>query len=414
MHDRLTTRRLFLQAAAALPAIATSPAQAAPDKNPELLSPLEFGLDPKLTYFNTASAGLTPKRVLDRTIEAWQKLETDPVPMAYYSGPGTVVSAADEVRGKAARLIGCEADEILLTRGTTDGITTLSSSIRLRAGDRVLLSDQEHEGGEVGWLHRERRDGILVDRVNIPIGDHDTSAITGRFADAVRPGTRVICVSHVLSPTGLRMPIAEIAAMARSRNILCVVDGAQAVGGLPVDVRALGCHAYATSGHKWLIGPKGTGFVYVSRDAGELIDPPQWLLGRNFGSNSAGLGPLTLMVGLGQAIDDLAAVGLARVEAHNVRLRNRFYSGLSKISDLRLVSPPPGLSATALVAAELPQRIDSKVMRERMRDRHGVIVKMAEKRWFNGIRFSPHIYNDEHQVDTAIAALRAELGNFST
>ena len=409
MHDRLTTRRLFLQAAAALPALATSPAQAAPDKNPELLSHREFGLDPKLTYFNTASAGLTPKRVLARTIEAWQKLETDPVPMAYYSEPGTVVSAADEVRGKAARLIGCEADEILLTRGTTDGITTLSSSIRLRAGDRVLLSDQEHEGGEVGWLHRERRDGILVDRVNIPIGDHDTSAITARFADAVRPSTRVICVSHVLSPTGLRMPIAEIAAMARSRNILCVVDGAQAVGGLPVDVRALGCHAYATSGHKWLMGPKGTGILYIAQVAQDAIAPVQWELGRRYISDSAGLGPMTLAIGLGQAADMCRAANPASVQSHNLILRNRFHAALSNMTRVRLVSPPPGPVATALIAFTLPDELESVAFRMRMHERHNIMVKSAEKRWFNGLRFSPHVFNTEAEVDRAVAALDQEL-----
>lgn len=411
MNERLTTRRLFMQAATLLPALTTSPARAALAESHDLLPYRAFGLDPGLTYFNTASAGLTSKRVLARTIEAWRKLESDPVPMAYYPAADTVVTAADQVRGKAAKLIACEPDEILLTRGTTDGITTLANSIRFREGDRVILTDQEHEGGEVGWLHCQRRDGIVVDRVNIPIGDRDISAIVARFAAAIRPRTRVISVSHVLSPTGLRMPIAEIAALARSQNIICVVDGAQAVGGLPVDVRALGCHAYATSGHKWLLGPKGTGFVYVSKDAGELIAPPQWLYGRNFGSNSAGLGPLTLMIGLGQAIDDLAAIGLARVETHNLGLRNRFYARLATFPGLRVVSPPPGPLATALVAAELPVSIDSKLLRERMHDRHGVVIKMAEKRWFNGIRFSPHIFNDEDQVDFAIAALRTELGD---
>ena len=100
--------------------------------------------------------------------------------MGYSPAPDSIVSAADRVGGKAAALIGCSADEILLTRSTTDGITTLANSIRLKEGDRVLLTDQEHEGGEVGWQHRQRRDGIVVDRVSIPIGDNDTDAITTR------------------------------------------------------------------------------------------------------------------------------------------------------------------------------------------------------------------------------------------
>ncbi|MDB5680671.1 MAG: aminotransferase class V-fold PLP-dependent enzyme [Sphingomonas bacterium] len=407
-----TTRRHFLQGAVALPAVAARPLGNAAAGDPPLLSRRELGLDPDLVYLNTASAGPTPKRILASTIEAWQRLETEPVYMGYSPAPDSIVSAADRVRGKAAALIGCSADEILLTRGTTDGITTLANSIRLKEGDRVLLTDQEHEGGEVGWQHRQRRDGIVVDRVSIPIGDNDTDAITARFAAAIRPRTRVIGFSHVLSPTGLLMPVAEIAGLAKKHGALCIVDGAQAVGAMAVDVRALGCDAYATSGHKWLMGPKGTGFVFISEGATGDIQPPQWFSDRKFGSNSFGLGPMTLAIGLGQAIDDMLAIGMHRVEAHNLALRHLFYAALADIASLQLVSPPPGPLATALVAAALPPGVDSKLMRIRLHDRHRVVLKMAEKRWFNGIRFSPHIFNVEADVGKAMAALRAELGNW--
>jgi selenocysteine lyase/cysteine desulfurase len=223
----------------------------------------------------------------------------------------------------------------------------------------------------------------------------------------------VISVSHVLSPTGLRMPVAQIAALARSKNCLCIVDGAQAVGGIAVDVKALGCDAYATSGHKWLMGPKGTGFLYVRNDSSQPIRPAQWLFDRRFVSNSAGLGPIPLAIGLGEAIDRAQALGIPAIKRRIIALRNRFYAELGNFTELRIVSPPPGPLATALVAVILPTRIDSKLIRDRLHDRHGVIVKMAEKRWFNGIRFSPHIFNDEVQVDAALSALRTELKAFA-
>ncbi|MGH9940689.1 MAG: aminotransferase class V-fold PLP-dependent enzyme, partial [Blastocatellia bacterium] len=98
-------------------------------------------------------------------------------------------------------------------------------------------------------------------------------AVCLRFAAAITRNTRVISVSHVLTSTGLRMPVAELAALARDRGVLCVVDGAQAVGQIAVNVSALRCHAYAASGHKWLMGPKGTGLLYVSPDAADAIAP---------------------------------------------------------------------------------------------------------------------------------------------
>ena len=195
---------------------------------------------------------------------------------------------------------------------------------------------------------------------------------------------------------------------------LCIVDGAQAVGEIAVDVKALGCDAYATSGHKWLMGPKGTGFAYIDNRVGDAIAPAEWLLDRRFGSNSAGVGPMALAIGLGEAIDHMLALGVARVEQHNLALRNRIYGEFARIPELRLVSPPPGPLATALVAAELPAAIDSRLVLKRMHDRHRIIIKMAEKRWFNGIRFSPHIFNTAAEVETALTALRTELANWRT
>ena len=412
MDELRATRRGLVKALAGLPAIAAVLPNRLPANAGTLLARDELLLEPGLIHLNTASAGPTTKRVLARTMAAWRQLETDPVAQSYYDDPGTVFSAADAVRGKAAALIGATPDNILVTRGTTDGITTLAHSIRLKEGDRVLLSNLEHEGGEVGWLHRSRLDGVVIDRVNLPFTEHDPSRIVDAYAAAISPRTRVISVSHVLAPTGLKMPIREIAALARAHRILCVVDGAQAAGHVPVDVKALGCHAYATSGHKWLMGPKGIGFVFIASDAEESFELAQWQLGRQVGSNSAGLGPLTLAVGLGQAIDDLRGIGADRVTSHNFALAGRVHRALSEMPGLQVVSAPPGPGATAMVAAILPRSIDAEQLHHRMRQRHRVVIKLAEKRWFNGIRLSPHLFNSEAEVDIALAALRSEIGNW--
>jgi selenocysteine lyase/cysteine desulfurase len=220
----------------------------------------------------------------------------------------------------------------------------------------------------------------------------------------------VISVSHVITTTGLRMPIARISALARAHGILCIVDGAQAAGAIDVDVRALGCHAYATSGHKWLMGPKGTGLVYISRDAGARIEPTRWELGRTYGSESTGLGPQPLAIGLGAAIAALRATGMAEVERHNVALRNYAWRRLAEYPRVALVGPPPAPGNTPLVAFRLPVGIVARDLRIRLTQAHNVVVKSAEPRWLNGLRLSPHIFNTEQDIDAAIAALRAELG----
>lgn len=404
------SRREFL-AAVGVGAAATQ-AQAArlgaPSSSLPVLS--DYMLAPGLIHLNTASLGPTSRTVFERTVEAWRTLETSPVYMGYgKSDDRKVVIQADAVRVKGAILLGCDADEILITHGTTDGMNTVAQGIALKAGDRILTTDQEHEGGSYCWDYRARRDGVAIDRIPISLDEFEPVPIVRRFEQAITPATRVISLSHVITTTGLRMPVAEIAAMARARDILCVVDGAQAAGNIAVDVKALGCHAYATSGHKWLMGPKGTGLLYVSRDADARIAPIQWTDARRYGAESAGVGAMTLVVGFGTALDAIHDWGMAAIERHNLELRTRLYAGLQRISGLRLAGPPPGPRASAMVACILPDRFDSRAVQQAMHQRHSIIVKMAEKRWINGLRFSPHVFNTAAEVDRALRALQVEL-----
>ena len=192
---------------------------------------------------------------MERTISAWKQLELDPVAYGY----GEQEHAMDDVRAQAAAFLHCKTDELVLTRSTTDGMNWVAQGLTLAAGDHVLTTDQEHPGGRACWDYVARRYGVTLDVVAIPPGENDALAIVDRMAKAITPRTRVLSFSHLLSSTGLRMPVAELSALARARGCIAVVDGAQAVGGIAVDVKALGCHAYATSGHKWLLAPKGQG-----------------------------------------------------------------------------------------------------------------------------------------------------------
>ncbi len=390
---------------AALAAIGLSPAGSALASTPA--SP-EYGFAPGLAYLNTASLGPTPRSVREAMDRAWTELETNPVRMAY--GEGAVLAQTDTARAQIGAALGCAADELLLTRSTTDAMNIVAGGTRLSEGDRVLTTDQEHEGGTYCWTNLARRRGVAVDVIPISPTDRDPDAIVARFASALRPSTRLISVSHVISATGHRMPVEQIAALARSKGVACVIDGAQAWGQIPVDVKAIGCDAYATTGHKWMMGPKGCGVLYLSPQVGEAIQPVQLEDGHRFDSNSTGVGCLPLAIGLGVAAEAMRKRGLEVVAAHNLALRDRAYEGLVRLG-LTLASAPPGHPmGTALVAAYLPDRLDSNAFRRAMHDRHNVVVKMAEKRWFNGFRLSPHLFNTEADIDRALAAIGIELG----
>ena len=367
----------------------------------------EYLFEPGLNYLNTAALGPTPRTVLDKVLKAWYELELNPVMMAY--GQGAVHVATDYAREQVAALIGCAADELLITRSATEAMNSVALGLNLERGDRVLTTDVEHEGGSVGWDYLKRRRGIGIDVVSIVPGDFDTKAIISRFEKAITDRTKVISVSHVISSTGLRMPIAEIAALAKNRGILCVVDGAQAVGGIDVDVKKLGCHAYVATGHKWLMGPKGTGFLYISKDASSLIQPVQRENGVRFVVSSTGIGSLPLVVGLGAAVEAMRKRGMATVEKSIIELRDRAYAGLSKITKIQMVSPPPGPLTTALLAFKLPDSVNSGAFREVLLKKYRIVVKVEPRRVFNGNRISPHIFNTEKDIDAAILAIRTEL-----
>lgn len=412
----MKTRRNFLAAAGAASLLAGS--RSSLSATTALAGPVamdaaitthasEYMLSPGLIYLNTGSAGPTRRAVLERTIQAWTALETNPVQQAY--GQEGVVVWTDQVRAQVAAFLGCSVEEILITRSTSEGMNTVAQSMRLNANDRVLTTDQEHEGGTACWHYLAERRGIGVDTVAIDHNEHDPAVIVRRFEAALKPTTKVISVSHVLWTTGLRMPVGEISALARRRGILSVVDGAQAAGQIPVNVKQIGCHAYATTGHKWMLGPKGTGMLYISADAGDAIKPLQWMGGKRVTSGSTGIGPLPLVVGLGEAIDFISKRGIQSIEAQNMALRNRAYHGLKQIPNVRMMSLEDDPMTTALVSFALPAETDVRALLNTLRIKHNIQLKAVDKNPFNGLRISPHIFNTEADIDAALVALRAEL-----
>ena len=221
-----------------------------------------------LVHLQTGSVGAMPRPVFEATVAAMSAVENDPAGETY--GPG--IGRLDKVRGKAAGLVGCELEDIILTGSATAGMFLLAHGLSFRPGDRILTTDHEHPAGRMGWDWVVHRYGVEVDTLAIAPGEGDPQAIVAQFEAAIRPETRVLSFSHILFTAGVKLPATQLCALARERDCLAIVDGAQSAGAMPVDVRTMGCHAYAASGHKWLMGPKGTGLLYLDPAMDELLD----------------------------------------------------------------------------------------------------------------------------------------------
>ncbi|MCU1289587.1 MAG: hypothetical protein JWN60_1816 [Acidobacteria bacterium] len=410
-------RRKFLSTAAASAAggvfvNSTAPFSAVQGRTNSLLSSSEnkseYLFAENLTYLNTGTIGPCRRETVRESMKMWEELESFPVKS--YGGWGAE-SLAEKTRTVAARFLGCDLSEMLITSSTTNGMNAVAQGVRLKAGDRILITDQEHGGGLSCWKYYAKYYGAVIDTVAVPNGENDAGAVLDRIKKAFTEKTRLISVSHVFSSNGLRMPIAEISALARSKGILCIVDGAQAAGAIKVNVKELGCHAYATSGHKWLMGPKGTGLLYLSKDAQDVIRPMQFDESYNTYNNGNGVVNLACILGLAKAIEYLESVGISKVEEHNLSLRNRLYEKLKDIKSIKIVSPQPGQPLVSpMLACVLPDEVDRVAFVKMLFEKHKLSIRATHKEFgFNGIRFCTHIFNTGKEVDFAAGVLRKEL-----
>jgi len=363
-----------------------------------------LGLRDGLIYLNCGTLGPVPQYTRDAVFAAWRRLEENPAD----EGFGPLLQAMEEARDKAAGYLGCALDELAVTQSTTDSMNAIAQGNNLQKGDRVLTTDHEHPGGRMCWDYLARKAGVIIDAVTLPMPPKTAGEIIDAFARQLTPATRVISASHVTYTTGLKLPIAGLAELAKAHDALLVVDGAQAPGGLKVDVKALGCHAYAASAHKWMLAPKGTGLLYIDRDARARIDPMVLQAGMATYTGATGTRNVPGIIGLGAAVELLTAVGKEAIERRVMSLRNRLYEEAGKIPGLTIVSPSPGQLASPIVTIDLPDNVNNYTIATRLKER-GIIVRVMDGHGINGIRVSPHIYTLDDDIGALVSALRELL-----
>ena len=174
-------------------------------------------------------------------------------------------------------MIGATADEIAFTRNATDGINLVLAGIDWQPGDEVITTDEEHEAMNHPLLYLQKSKGLVVKHVEV---SPDAEVMHERLEAVHSAKTRLVAMSFVTCETGTRLPGQAISQWARAHNVLCLLDGAQVSGAVPVNVREIGCDFYASNGHKWLSGPKGTGFFYGKLENRRRSRPPTWGPGR--------------------------------------------------------------------------------------------------------------------------------------
>ena len=308
----------------------------------------ELLFPPEIAYCNTGTLGAMPREVLEAQTNELRRLEVDLPDWPYYTqigAPLTGYQPREDIRGDVGRFIGADMEEIALTQNATMSMNFLANGMSYRPGDEILITDQEHGGGFGPFRLMAQRHGAVVREIDLDAAvAGGPQGVLQAFADAITPRTKVMMFSEITSSLGYRLPAKELCQLARDRGVFSIVDGAQVLGQLPVDVKDLGCDAHVSSPHKWLLAPKGSGILYIERSRQDEL----WAtLGSYNYDNRAdgafrfmqyGTGSPSMLTGLKAALDFNRRLGIERIARWNLAMTAQLHEGLKEIPNVRIHS----------------------------------------------------------------------------
>lgn len=360
-------------------------------------------------YLNTGTSGPTPRPAAEAQIALLSLFVEEgfasPVAMKAYT------RALERARRAVARFLGCKAESVALVHSTSEAIGTVAAGLPWEPGDEVIISDLEHISGIAPWVQLERTRGVRVVHLRSEGGNLRPEAVKA----AITPRTRLLCLSHVSYATGALLPVEEICGFAREAGVLSLIDGAQGAGCVPFDVASLGCDFYAMPGQKWLLGPEGTGALYVAPRALEAVEPTRvgWasLADEDAAGGEARLSPeakrfesgtvhAPAFAGLEAALRFLEGFSWERVYERIRSLAARAREALREVRGVRVLTPDE--SPSGLVSFEVEGKSPERVVRELWEKRRIVVRSIPSPR---AVRASFHAFNTEEELEHFVRAL---------
>ena len=378
-----------------------------------------FLLNPDVIFLNHGSFGACPRPVFE-AYQRWQReLEYQPVEFLGRRLPDLLAQA----RQRLGTYLNVAADDLVYVTNATTGINIVARSLPLQPGDEVLATNQEYGAVDRTWTFVCRKTGAKYVRQPIPTPVHARDALVDLIWRNVTPRTRVISLSHITSSTAMIMPIEEICRRARQAGILTVIDGAHAVGQIPLDLPAIGADFYAGNCHKWLCAPKGAGFLYARPDAQALIEP----LVVSWGWESPRPGPsrfidyhqwqgtrdISAFLAVPAAIDFMIEHDWDSVRQACHELARQVRRRLADLTGLPPNYPDHPDWYAQMVTAPLPPG-DLEALKARLYDEYRIEVPFPAWNDQQGIRVSIQGYNTQQDIDTLIDALTRLLPQVST
>lgn len=302
-----------------------------------------------ITYFDNAASSLTPEPVLEKMMEFYHEYRAN-VERGVHRLSQKAGEEYANARSKVADFINAKPEEVIMTKNTTEGINTVACGLAWRKGDKVVATNIEHHSNLIVWLRLKKRFGVDVEFVK---ANSEGVFDVADFERVIDDRTKLVAVTHASNVLGSISPIEEIAAIAHESGARILVDGAQSVPHMQLDVLEMGCDFLAFSAHK-MCGPTGIGVLYIREDLLDEVEPlcigggnikdvglDYYQLAQGPHRFEAGTPPIAEAIGLGAAVDYLQGIGMNEIRAHDTRLIEKMYNEMTSIPKVTVYGPEP-------------------------------------------------------------------------
>lgn len=372
-----------------------------------------FPINKDLIYLNNGTFGPSPYPVIEAVHRSMMDQDRD----GNYGG-------YDSTPGKLAKFLGANENEIALTHNVTEGINIACWGVPLQKGDEVILTTHEHVGNAMPWMSRQKKDGIVI-RKYTPGATADETL--NRISALINKKTRVIATPHIPCTQGQVLPVKKICKLAKDKGIFSLIDGAHGAGMMPINLHDMGCDTYASCSHKWMLGPKGTGFLYVRRDFQDVVqtryggagtDDTKWdimtepvTIGdyapsahRYFGGTQGN----ALYTGVNAAIDFIQTIGQANIYNRIKYLGKYTQDSLLKFGNkIELLTPTEERSRCAVNGFRI-KGVDYHKFYDLCAE-NKIRIRAVPENGLNCLRVSTHIYNNTAEVDKLMDLIKKSV-----
>jgi isopenicillin-N epimerase len=366
----------------------------------------QYVMPPGYVCLNAANLCPSPARVLDAYFDGTRSVDRDPSPQNRQK----TRDGREATRRALAEFLRVTPEEIVITRNTSESNNAVSSGLDLRAGDEVVVFGDNHPSNLAAWRQKGTRFGFavrVVEQVNPhPGAEHYIDA----FRRAMTPATRVVAFTHVTSSVGDLLPARELCRLAREHGALSLVDGAQSFGVLDIDLTDMQPDFFTGSAHKWPCGPKENGLLYVSTRVHDRIKPTIVSLypgevGISRSMEAFGQRDEPAIVGFGEALAFQSKVGRPAIEKRSRELARALVDGLRRIDGVKVWTHEDPARSGAVVSFQ-PGNLDPRKLHQALYERDRIVCATRGGADRPGLRFSPHFYNLQADIDRTLEAVR--------